>query len=151
MPGLVRTVRPTKSTERIIQEALPHIMRPLPIMEKAAHELRVHHRCIIGIIYHYSEAYPRPLWALSLVVNIITMLFMQAGIYDLANPDDGLCPTYTTAATCLRDKSSLSSSQSKYIWDPSHETRRDPFALSVMTSLSLFLWLWHLAFLQLPL
>jgi hypothetical protein len=49
------------------------------------------------------------------------MLFMQAVIYDLANPDDGLCPTYTTAAICLKEKSSMSSSQSKCIWDLSHE------------------------------
>jgi hypothetical protein len=60
--------------------------------------------------FHYSSTYSRPLRVLSLWINIVTMLFVQSVLYNLADPDNGRCERQETMSDCLRLKSSLSSS-----------------------------------------
>jgi hypothetical protein len=98
-----------------IEDCLPLVMRPVPLMDKCKNELRMHHRWV-GILFHYSESYPRSLRAASLVIGILTMLFVQSVTYDLADPDDGSCEKQSTVEGCLREKSMLSNTD-KCEWD----------------------------------
>jgi hypothetical protein len=90
-------------------------MRPVPLMDKCKNELRMYHRWV-GILFHYSESYPRSLRAASLVIGILTMLFVQSVAYDLADPDDGSCEKQSTVEGCLREKSMLANTD-KCEWD----------------------------------
>jgi hypothetical protein len=98
-----------------IEDCLPLVMRPVPLMDKCKNELRMYHRWV-GILFHYSESYPRSLRAASLVIGILTMLFVQSVTYDLADPDDGSCEKQSTVEGCLREKSMLANTD-KCEWD----------------------------------
>jgi hypothetical protein len=98
-----------------LDEALPSVLQPLPMWTRYKTELKVYHRWA-GVYYHYSTVYSRPLRALSLVTNIIVMLFIEAVTYDLADPNDGSCELHETEASCLSEVSSLAS-ESKCYWD----------------------------------
>jgi hypothetical protein len=95
--------------EKRIEESLPLVMRPVPLLEKCKNELKVYHRWL-GVYYHYSSAYSRPLRVLSLWINIVTMLFIQSVLYNVADPDDGTCERQETMSDCLKVQSSLSNS-----------------------------------------
>ena len=74
------------------------------------------------MVLHTSRRFSRPLRVLSLTMNILTMLFLQALTYDLADPDDGTCEEYETEQACVSEKSSLSSDASKCYWESSNST-----------------------------
>jgi hypothetical protein len=93
--------------EKQIEESLPLVMRPVPLFQKCKNEIKVYHRWL-GVYYHYSPTYSRPLRVLSLWINIVTMLFIQSVLYNLADPDDGRCESQETMSDCLQMKSSLS-------------------------------------------
>jgi hypothetical protein len=98
-----------------LDKALPSVLQPLPMWTRYKTELKVYHRWV-GVYFHYSTVCSRPLRALSLVTNIIVMLFIEAVTYDLADPNDGSCELYETEASCLSEISSLAS-ESKCYWD----------------------------------
>jgi hypothetical protein len=112
----LRKIRIVGQAERQqIQDALPEVLRPLPIWKKYGKELQMHHRWA-GVICHYSPAYSRPLRVMSLIMNVLTMLFIEALTYNIAYPDDGSCETYNSELDCLQEESALSS-ESKCYWD----------------------------------
>jgi hypothetical protein len=80
-------------------------------------ELKRHHRWI-GIIYYFSDKFPRILRVISLATNIIVMLFIQSLTYDLTQGDDGSCEKLHSEETCLQPKSSYGTSGSKCSWTP---------------------------------
>jgi hypothetical protein len=90
-----------------IDECLPFVLRPVPLVDKCKNELRMYHRWA-GILFHYSESFSRSLRASSLVIGILTMLFVQSVTYDLAYPDNGSCGRQSTMTTCLKEKSMMS-------------------------------------------
>jgi hypothetical protein len=100
--------------EKQIEESLPLVMRPVPLLDKCKNEMKMYHRWL-GVYYHYSSSYSRPLRVLSLWINIVTMLFVQSMLYNLADPDDGRCERQETMLDCLRLKSSLSNS-AECVW-----------------------------------
>ena len=119
--GTMQIHRLMKMEELRIDESLPMVMRPLPIWRKFLNEVQMHHRWI-GIVCHYSPTYSRPIRILSLLINILIMLFVQSVTYNIADPDDGTCETFTDAKSCLAPQSSISSSESKCYWDVDSET-----------------------------
>jgi hypothetical protein len=100
----------------LLNSSLPSVMQPLPMWVKYKDELKAYHRWG-GIYFHYSAVYTRPLRMLSLITNIIIFLFVEAVTYELADPDDGSCEELKTLSTCLSEKSSFDSSESKCYWD----------------------------------
>jgi hypothetical protein len=101
--------------EKRIEESLPFVMRPVPLLEKCKNEVIIHHRWI-GIFSYYSFEYPRPFRLLSLWMNVVIMLFIQSVTYALADPDDGSCERQATLEGCLSIKSSLSNGR-QCIWN----------------------------------
>jgi hypothetical protein len=63
-------------------------------------EIKRHHRWI-GVIYYFTESFPRVLRVTALATNMIAMLFVQSITYNLMNKDDGTCSDQTTEQTCL--------------------------------------------------
>jgi hypothetical protein len=101
--------------EKRIEESLPLVMRPVPLLSKCTNEVKMYHRWL-GVYFHYSPTYSRPLRVLSLWISIVTMLFIQSVLYNLADPDDGSCERQKTMEDCLVLKSSLSKS-SECVWE----------------------------------
>lgn len=104
-----------------VEDSLPLVLKPLPLWQKFNNEIQMHHRWI-GVICHYSPAYSRPLRVMSLLMNILTMLVIEAVTYDISDPDDGSCETYLSEKDCLREPSSLSNGETKCYWDSSNDT-----------------------------
>ena len=102
--------------EMKIDESLPMVLRPLPIWKKFMNEMQMHHRWV-GVVCHYSRTYSRPIRMLSLLMNILIMLFVQSVTYNIADPDDGTCEKLTDREDCLVSKSIISSSESKCYWN----------------------------------
>ena len=121
-----------KLEEANINQSLPMVLRPLPIWKKFVNEVQMHHRWI-GVVCHYSPTYSRPIRILSLLVNILIMLFVQSVTYNIADPDDGSCEDASTRQECLQLKSSISSGESKCYWeDPDESCHFRPIDESVV-------------------
>jgi hypothetical protein len=88
------------------------------LKDKILEEFKRHHRWI-GVIYYYSERFPRALRVLSLSTNIIIMLFVQSLTYDLNKGDDGTCAEYHNEVDCLTPLSAYATGSSKCYWTPS--------------------------------
>jgi hypothetical protein len=101
---------------KLVEASLPKIMHTAPLMEKIVSEVRTHHRWI-GVAYHYSENFPRPLRVAALATNIVTLLFFQSVTYNLANPDDGQCETFDNVSACTSPTSQFATGQPKCSWD----------------------------------
>jgi hypothetical protein len=99
-----------------LRAALPSVLQPTPLWVKYKAELKLYHRWA-GIYFHYSKSYSRPLRLLSLLTNIIIFIFVEALTYDLRDPDDGQCELEESYDSCLSEKSTLSSGESKCFWD----------------------------------
>jgi hypothetical protein len=93
--------------EKRIEDSLPVVMRPVPLLEKCKSEVVMHHRWI-GVYFRYSSVYSRPLRVLILWMNVVIMLFIQSVTYSLADPDDGSCENQSSMESCLSLQSSLS-------------------------------------------
>jgi hypothetical protein len=101
--------------EKRIEESLPLVLRPVPLLDKCKNEIKMYHRWL-GVYFRYSPSYSRPLRVLSLWINIVTLLFIQSVLYNMSDPDDGSCEKQETMDDCLRLKSSLSKS-SRCVWE----------------------------------
>jgi hypothetical protein len=115
-----RTVEAVSSEENILELAelaLPNMLSSKPFAKKVFEELKRHHRWL-GIIFHFSDKFPRILRVLSLATNIIIMLFIQSLTYSLTKGDDGTCSHYHEESVCLEPKSSFATGQSKCYWIP---------------------------------
>jgi len=99
----------------MLEESLPRVLGTKTFAEKFTAEVKHHHRWL-GVIFHFSDNFPRALRVLSLSVNIIVMLFVQLVTYNLTNPDDGSCRGFSTKSTCLRPVSPFGTGQSKCAW-----------------------------------
>jgi hypothetical protein len=100
-----------------LEQSLPQILRRKPFTEKFMAELKRYHRWF-GIIFYYSEDFPRILRIISLVGNVVSMLFVQAVTYNMTNPDDGSCGKLYTEQSCLEPRSPYAADQSKCYWNP---------------------------------
>jgi hypothetical protein len=99
----------------ILEESLPRVLDNRTLGEKLSTEVKQHHRWL-GVIFNYSETFPRSLRVLSLATNIIVMLFVQSVTYNLTNPDDGSCRCYHTESTCTKPTSSFGTGERKCSW-----------------------------------
>jgi hypothetical protein len=112
----------TVSSEETILElaelALPNMLSSKPFSKKVMEELKRHHRWL-GIIFHFSDKFPRILRVLSLATNVIIMLFIQSLTYSLSKGEDGTCSHYHEESACLAPKSAFATGQSKCFWIPS--------------------------------
>jgi hypothetical protein len=102
-----------------LEKSLPEILRRKPFMEKFFVELKRYHRWF-GIVFYYSEDFPRVLRIISLVGNVVSMLFVQAVTYNMTNPDDGSCNALLTKPSCLSPRSPYGESESKCYWEAVH-------------------------------
>jgi hypothetical protein len=115
-----RTVEAASSEDSILELAelaLPNMLSSKPFSQKVMEELKRHHRWL-GIIFHFSDKFPRILRVLSLATNIIIMLFIQSLTYSLTKGDDGTCSHFHEESACLEPKSSFATGQSKCYWIP---------------------------------
>ena len=76
----------------------------------------------LGVVSHKSRSFPRPLRVLSLVMNILVVLFLEAITYNMADPNDGSCENASNVAECLHEKSSLAQHESMCYWRDDNET-----------------------------
>ena len=100
----------------LIEDSLPSVLSYRTFMERFLAEIRRHHRWL-EVIFNFSASCPRSLRVLSLAVQVISMLFVQSVIYDVTNPDDGSCSTYTSRSECQLPKSSFGTASNKCQWN----------------------------------
>jgi len=113
---LNKIINETSSNElSILEESLPRVLGTKTFAQKFTAEVKHHHRWL-GVIFHFSENFPRALRVLSLSANIIVMLFVQSVTYNLTNPDDGSCRGFLTKEACLRPESPFGTGQSMCAW-----------------------------------
>lgn len=98
------------------QEALPSILSSKSITTKVRDEVKRHHRWI-GVVFYYSEQFPRSLRVLSLATNVTIMLFMQSLTYNLTNSSDSACSYYINELDCLAKKSAYQTGASMCAWE----------------------------------
>jgi len=99
----------------MVEDSLPRVLGSHTFADRFLEEVKQHHRWF-GIIFYFSDSFPRVLRVLSLFTNVIVMLFVQSITYILTNPDDGSCEQHLTETECVRDKSAFSNSDPKCAW-----------------------------------
>jgi hypothetical protein len=99
----------------MVENSLPKVLSSRSFSQRVADEVKHHHRWI-GVIFYFSEDFPRVLRVVSLATNIIIMLFMQSLTYNFTNPDYGTCQTFRTESTCIQPRSSFSTNDPKCSW-----------------------------------
>jgi hypothetical protein len=100
---------------KMAEEALPQVLQSQSWSHRIWSEMKKHHRWL-GIAYFYSERFPRMMRVLSLVTNIIIMLFIQSLTYDLTKGDDGSCERLSTEQACLEPRSAFATGDSRCYW-----------------------------------
>ena len=110
-----------KPQANLLDSALPVVLQPLPLWKKFFNEARVYHRWA-GVVLHTWPRFSRPLRLLSLLMNILVMIFLEALTYDLSDPDDGSCDKQHTISNCYKEKSSLARGESMCYWDDRNGT-----------------------------
>ena len=103
------------NAELALVESLPKALSSRTFSDRFLEEVKQHHRWL-GIVFHFSDTFPRVLRVISLATNAIVMLFIQSITYNLTNPDDGSCELLTTPAACLQPKSPFATGESKCAW-----------------------------------
>jgi hypothetical protein len=101
----------------IVEESLPKVLSSRTFTDSFLEEVKQHHRWF-GIVFYYSDAFPRVLRVISLATNAIVMLFIQSITYNLTNPDDGTCELLHTETACLQPRSPFATGESKCAWVP---------------------------------
>eukprot|EP01034_Spumella_vulgaris_P047543 gene47543-biopygen37508 len=96
----------------MIENSLPSVLSSQSLQQRIVNEVKHHHRWL-GVVFFYSDHFPRVLRVVSLTTNIIIMLFIQSITYTLTNPDDGSCEALTTRATCIAPRSPFATGESK--------------------------------------
>ena len=104
--------------EQLIEEALPEALLEDSFQNKFTSAVKSKHKWL-SVVYHYSEHFPRMLRVLSLSTAVFSMLFVQAMLYPIAHPDNGICNIQTTEASCYAQPASIGASNSKCYWVPS--------------------------------
>ena len=106
----------------LLEDSLPQVLQMRRrLVHRMAHEMAQHHRWL-AVLTRYSETFPRSLRVLSLATNIVVMLFMQALVYTLSNPDDGTCGKLASPAACLRPRADFSGGGlPKCSWKPQQQ------------------------------
>jgi hypothetical protein len=115
MTSLSRGKSEVISPLQMIEASLPNIFKEDPFLTKFIREVKVYHKWF-GVIFFYSENFPRPARVLSLVMSALMMLFANALTYNIANPNDGTCEAYITEADCIAQRSDVTTG-SKCFWD----------------------------------
>jgi hypothetical protein len=100
---------------QLAEEALPSILSSQSFWKRAWNEMKRHHRWV-GVIYYFSDKFPRILRVVSLSTNIIVMLFVQSLTYNLTQGDDGSCEALHSEGSCLSPRSSYGTGGSKCFW-----------------------------------
>jgi hypothetical protein len=101
-----------------IEKTLPPIHSTESLGHKLSNAEKDRHKWL-SIIFLYNEHYPRSLRAFLLVNEFIIILFVNAVLYNLTNPDNGECQYYYSQNDCLKTKSSFNSAYSKCKWEKS--------------------------------
>ena len=99
----------------LVENSLPQALSSRSFTDRCIDEIKHHHRWF-GIIFYFTEDFPRMLRVSSLATNMIIMLFMQSLTYNLTNPDDGSCESFKNTASCEAARSSYSTGDSKCSW-----------------------------------
>jgi hypothetical protein len=99
----------------IIEESIPRVFSSKPFVERLAEEVKQHHRWL-GVLFHFSDTFPRSLRVLSISTNVIIMLFIQSITYNLTNPDDGSCEVLKSENACNLPLSQFGMGQKKCFW-----------------------------------
>jgi len=99
----------------MVENSLPKVLSSRSFSQRVADEVKHHHRWI-GVIFYFTEDFPRVLRVVSLATNIIIMLFMQSLTYNFTNPDDGTCQTFYSESTCIQPRSAFSTNDPKCSW-----------------------------------
>ena len=111
-----RTRKAVVSAElAIVENSLPRALSSRTFSDRFLEEVKQHHRWF-GIVFYYSEAFPRVLRVISLATNAIVMLFIQSITYNLTNPDDGSCEALHTETSCVEPRSPFATGESKCAW-----------------------------------
>jgi hypothetical protein len=110
-----------------IENSLPKILQSRSFSEKFWEEIKRFHRWF-GVVFYFSQDFPRVLRIVSLVCSILTMLFIQALTYNFTNPDDGMCEMLKTESDCLGPRSTFDSSESKCYWKVGYQLGSCSFA-----------------------
>jgi hypothetical protein len=110
-----------------IENSLPKILQSRSFSEKFWEEIKRFHRWF-GVVFYFSQDFPRVLRIVSLVCSILTMLFIQALTYNFTNPDDGMCEMLKTEADCLGPRSTFDSSEPKCYWKVGYQLGSCSFA-----------------------
>jgi hypothetical protein len=99
----------------LVENSLPQALSSRSFTDRCIDEIKHHHRWF-GIIFYFTEDFPRMLRVSSLATNMIIMLFMQSLTYNLTNPDDGSCESFKNSASCEAARSPYSTGDSKCTW-----------------------------------
>eukprot|EP01031_Cornospumella_fuschlensis_P028622 gene28623-34552_t len=114
-----KSVKQSASTTQnllvMAEEALPNVLRAQSFPFLVKQELKRHHRWF-GVIFHYSDHFPRVLRVISLATNIVIMLFVQSITYNLSKGDDGTCGRIHNESECLKEPSPYATGESKCYW-----------------------------------
>jgi len=103
-----------------VEEVLPKVLHNKPFLDKFIYEIQQHHRWL-GIIFHFSEVFPRTLRIIALMTNILVMMFFQALTYHLVNvTNNSSCEEFKSEYTCIKPKSSFYTGESMCQWDKSN-------------------------------
>jgi hypothetical protein len=108
----------------IVEDSLPRVLSSRTFTDRFLEEVKQHHRWF-GIVFYYSDSFPRVLRVISLATNAIVMLFIQSITYNLTNPDDGSCEALHTQSSCLAPRSAFATGESKCAWTASGTTAAD--------------------------
>jgi hypothetical protein len=92
------------------------MLRSTPFTERFTEEVKNFHKWL-GVIFYYSDSFPRVLRIISLSTNVLAMLFVQSITYNLTNPDDGSCELHSTKTECLTEMSPFGTGDPKCFWD----------------------------------
>jgi len=99
----------------LAEEALPKVLTTKSMLSLVKEELKRHHRWM-GVVFHYSDKFPRVYRVMSLATSIVVMLFVQSITYNLTNGDDGTCERLETEVSCLEPSSAYATGESKCYW-----------------------------------
>jgi len=93
----------------------PSILTETPFILLFLEEIKKSHRWA-SIYFNYDKRFPRALRFLSLTSVVICTLFFNSLLYNVTNPDDGSCRTYSSESECLAEPSQYSNQDTKCLW-----------------------------------
>ena len=123
-PHSLRRADSSTNIFAIAEEALPQILSSQSIGTKTWNEIKRFHRWM-GVIFYFSNDFPRILRVISLATNIIIMLFIQSLTYDLTHDDPAVCTSLTSSMKCLEPRSSYGTGTNKCRWVTNYSLKND--------------------------